>query len=136
MMIVVAIVGLLAALALPAFARSRKRSQGSRIVSDARIIDAAIDQWALDNGKKDGDAIDNWSQSGIVSYTGSKWTITSGSPVTSGGSAGGSSGGALMFLDVLGNAYPFATVGWSPQVWVNYNSKLALNGVNIDWGPY
>ena len=56
-MIVVAIIGLLAALAIPGFVKARKQSQGRRILNDARQIDAAIDQWALENGKKDGDAV-------------------------------------------------------------------------------
>ena len=45
-MIVVAIIGLLAALAVPGFVKARKQSQGRRIVNDARQMDAAIDQWA------------------------------------------------------------------------------------------
>ena len=35
-MIVVAIIGLLAALAVPGFVKARKQSQGRRIVNDAR----------------------------------------------------------------------------------------------------
>ena len=121
-MIVVAIIGLLSVLVVPSFVKARKQSQGRRIINDARIIDAAIDQWAQDNGKKDGDAIDTWSQNGIVSYTKNKWTVTGV--------------GALMFNDVLGNSYGFTVVGWSPQVRVNYTSRMALEGVGIDWGPY
>jgi general secretion pathway protein G len=45
-MIVVAIIGLLAALAIPGFVKSRKQSQGHRI--DARQMDAAIAQWAIE----------------------------------------------------------------------------------------
>src|SRR5207245_7491141 len=56
-MIVVAIIGLLAALAVPGFVKARKQSQGRRILNDARQMDAAIDQWALEKGKKDGDAV-------------------------------------------------------------------------------
>src|SRR6266446_1954140 len=60
-MIVVAIIGLLAALAIPGFVKARKQSQGRRIINDARQMDAAIDQWALENGKKDGNAINTTS---------------------------------------------------------------------------
>ena len=56
-MIVVAIIGLLAALAVPGLQRSRMRSQGYRIVNDARQADAAIDQWALETGQINGNAI-------------------------------------------------------------------------------
>ena len=47
-MIVVAIIGLLAALAIPGFVKARKQSQGRRIMNDCRQMDSAIDQWALE----------------------------------------------------------------------------------------
>jgi prepilin-type N-terminal cleavage/methylation domain-containing protein len=50
-MIVVAIIALLAAIAVPNFLRSRKRSQATQILEDCRIIDAAVDQYAMDNNK-------------------------------------------------------------------------------------
>ncbi len=50
-MIVVAIIALLAAIAVPGFLRSRKRSQATAILNDARIIDGAIDQYAIENNK-------------------------------------------------------------------------------------
>ena len=45
-MIVVAIIALLAAIAVPGFLRARKRSQASRIINDLRLIDSAVDQYA------------------------------------------------------------------------------------------
>jgi prepilin-type N-terminal cleavage/methylation domain-containing protein len=56
-MIVVAIIALLAAIAVPGFLRSRKRSQASKILNDLRLIDAAVDQYAIEHGKKTGDAV-------------------------------------------------------------------------------
>jgi len=53
-MIVVAIIALLAAIAVPGFLRSRKRSQASRVVNDLRLIDAAVDQYAIENNKATG----------------------------------------------------------------------------------
>ncbi|MES2568860.1 MAG: prepilin-type N-terminal cleavage/methylation domain-containing protein [Verrucomicrobiota bacterium] len=47
-MIVVAIIALLAAIAVPNFLRSRKRSQATRILEDLRMIDAAVDQYAIE----------------------------------------------------------------------------------------
>ena len=41
-MIVVAIIALLAAIAVPGFLRARKRSQASRIINDLRLIDSAV----------------------------------------------------------------------------------------------
>ncbi len=56
-MIVVAIIALLAAIAVPGFLRARKRSQASRIVNDLRLIDSAVDQYAIENNKKTGDPV-------------------------------------------------------------------------------
>jgi prepilin-type N-terminal cleavage/methylation domain-containing protein len=56
-MIVVAIIALLAAIAVPSFLRSRKRSQASKILNELRMIDAAVDQYAIENGKKTGDPV-------------------------------------------------------------------------------
>src|SRR5207249_8397228 len=72
-MIVVAIIGLLAALAIPGFVKSRKQSQGRRIINDARQMDAAIDQWALENGKKDGDTVDTTA---AATYLKTAWKTT------------------------------------------------------------
>lgn len=57
-MIVVAIIALLAAIAVPGFLRSRKRSQASKVLNDLRMIDAAIDQYAIETGKKSNDPVD------------------------------------------------------------------------------
>ncbi len=56
-MIVVAIIALLAAIAVPGFLRARKRSQASRIINDLRLIDAAVDQYAIENNKQTGASV-------------------------------------------------------------------------------
>src|SRR5438270_13996378 len=56
-MIVVAIIALLAAIAVPGFLRARKRSQATRILNDLRSIDSAVDQYALENHKVDGEVV-------------------------------------------------------------------------------
>ncbi len=56
-MIVVAIIALLAAIAVPGFLRARKRSQASKVLNDLRLISAAVDQYAIENGKKSGEAV-------------------------------------------------------------------------------
>ncbi len=53
-MIVVAIIALLAAIAVPNFLRARKRSQATRILEDLRMLDHAVDQYAIDTGKTSG----------------------------------------------------------------------------------
>src|SRR5438067_12627898 len=50
-MIVVAIIALLAAIAVPGFLRARKRSQASKIINDLRLIDSAVDQYAIETAK-------------------------------------------------------------------------------------
>src|ERR1700686_802690 len=56
-MIVVAIIALLAAIAVPGFLRARKRSQASKILNDLRLIDAAVDQYAIETSKLTGAAV-------------------------------------------------------------------------------
>src|SRR3954465_14593412 len=56
-MIVVAIIALLAAIAVPGFLRARKRSQASRILNDLRMIDSAVDQYAIETNRKTGDLV-------------------------------------------------------------------------------
>ena len=109
-MIVVAIIGLLAALAIPGFVKARKQSQGRRILNDVRQMDAAIDQWALENGKKDGDSIDT---SAASSYLKTAWKTA----------------------DLLANNYAVTVVG-STQISIAAATKTALAGVGIDWGAY
>jgi prepilin-type N-terminal cleavage/methylation domain-containing protein len=62
-MIVVAIIALLAAIAVPGFLRARKRSQATRILNDLRMIDSAVDQYAIEAGRKTNDpvAITDWT---------------------------------------------------------------------------
>jgi prepilin-type N-terminal cleavage/methylation domain-containing protein len=57
-MIVVAVIALLAAIAVPGFLRARKRSQASKIINDLRMIDSAIDQYAIETSKQSGTTID------------------------------------------------------------------------------
>jgi prepilin-type N-terminal cleavage/methylation domain-containing protein len=63
-MIVVAIIALLASIAVPGFLRARKRSQASRILNDLRLIDGAVDMYAIENNKKGGDLINiaDWTK--------------------------------------------------------------------------
>ncbi|MBI4335269.1 MAG: prepilin-type N-terminal cleavage/methylation domain-containing protein [Candidatus Omnitrophica bacterium] len=56
-MIVVAIIGLLAAIAIPNFIQARTRAQTNSCVANLKQIQGAISLWALDNGKKDSDAV-------------------------------------------------------------------------------
>jgi len=109
-MVVVAIVGLLAALAIGSMVKARKQAQGRRIVNDIKELDAAITQWAQDTNKKDGDPID-WTAVGTYLKK------------------------PVVLIDLLGNPYDYSTVGNNPVV-INWHTKSELAGVGIDWGPY
>jgi type II secretory pathway pseudopilin PulG len=72
-MIVVAIIALLAAIALPGFLRARRRSQATRILNDLRMIDSAVDQYAIETNRKTNDpvAVGDWTsylKSGTILY--------------------------------------------------------------------
>lgn len=54
-MIVVAIIGLLAAIAIPNFVRARQTSQTNACINNLRLIDGAKQQWALENKKSSSD---------------------------------------------------------------------------------
>ena len=53
-MIVVAIIALLAAIAVPNFLRARKRAQAARILEDLRVLDSAMDQYSINTSKTAG----------------------------------------------------------------------------------
>src|SRR5271156_2209196 len=99
-MIVVAIIGLLAAMAIPGFVKARKQSQGRRILNDCRQMDAAVDQWALETGQTDGSTIDTIN---AATYLKRPWNT----------------------IDLLGNGYYVTSVG-SSQISVNTTTKSAL----------
>ena len=48
-MIVVAIIGLLAAIGIPSFQKARSNSIDKSMANNARIVDAAIQQWGMEN---------------------------------------------------------------------------------------
>jgi len=111
-MLVVGLIGLLAALMVPGFIKNRKMSQGRRIVNDARVIDAAINGWAMEVGAVDGSAVD---------------VVAAGQYTSQ---------GTINTMDLLGNTYGIGYVGSSQVVTVSAATKSALDGVSIDWGPY
>lgn len=57
LMIVVAIIGLLAAIAIPNFIQARITSQRNGCINNLRQIDCAIQQWALENNQPTGAAV-------------------------------------------------------------------------------
>ncbi|MCG3150678.1 MAG: hypothetical protein PCFJNLEI_04169 [Verrucomicrobiae bacterium] len=111
-MIVVAIIGLLAALAIPGFVKARKQSQGRRSLNDARQIDSAIDQWAIEKKMKVGDTI---VLAEVATYV----------------------KGGLPSADAVNNAFVISTtLAESNNVAISTSTKSALDGVGIEWGTY
>ena len=115
-MLVVAIIALLAAIAVPNFRRSRKRSQATQVLEDLRVIDAAIDLYSIENNKTNGNAI-VWAD--IQAY------LKNGTRLYS-------SGGN----DILGNAFTIPTVENSPRVSGTTFAALSDVAPAAFWSPY
>ena len=71
-MIVVAIIGLLAAIAIPNLVRARSTSQQNACINNLRLIDAAKQQWALERGQPSGavPTLDANATTGLQPYLG------------------------------------------------------------------
>ena len=115
-MIVVAIIALLAAIAVPNFLRSRKRSQATQVLEDLRQIDSAVDQWAIENNKAGGAAV-TWGDVQKYLKTGTRL-------YTSGGK------------DILGNAFTINAVDTAPQVAAATYTALSDVAPSDFWSPF
>jgi prepilin-type N-terminal cleavage/methylation domain-containing protein len=113
--IVVSVIAVLAAIALPGFLRARQRSQAVQIRNDLRLIDAAVEQYAVETGKKTGDsvAVTDWTN-----------YIKKDTRLHATGE------------DLLGNDYGPQTVDEAP--FVNIETYFELGQVADDdfWDPY
>lgn len=74
-MIVVAIIGLLAAIAVPNFVKARTTAQMNACINNLRQIDGAVQQWALEQKK---DATATVAYSDISEYLKNSVTCPSG----------------------------------------------------------
>ncbi len=115
-MIVVAIIALLASIAVPNFLRARKRSQATRILEDLRVIDASLDQYAIENNKAGGANV-GWTD--IQSY------LKRGSVLYN-------SGGT----DLLGNTYVGFSVDTLPKLRSTTFAKLSDVAPSDFWSPF
>ena len=122
-MIVVAIIALLAAIAVPGFLRARKRSQATTILNDARVIGGAVDQYSIESGQS---GSNTFTSSMLKDYfkPASRQYIQAGA-----GNA---------FTDMLGNNYSYSTFDGGIQV----NSTSTANFTDVIdnassfWGAY
>ena len=83
-MIVVAIIGLLAAIAIPNLVSARKKAQRQACVSTLKTIDGAKANWALENKKGDGDVPNEADLFGADKYIEKKPTCPAGGTYTLG----------------------------------------------------
>jgi len=67
-MIVVAIIGILVAIAVPGFIHAREQAQAKACMEAQDKMEGSVDQWALETGAKTGDAGPAWST--LVGATG------------------------------------------------------------------
>jgi prepilin-type N-terminal cleavage/methylation domain-containing protein len=114
-MIVVAIIALLAAIAVPGFLRARKRAQASRVINDLRLIDAAVDQYAIENNKMSGSQVNT-----------NDWIVylKKGSPLYN------------TAADIFGNSYGVQTVDNLPDVPLStWNALSDVAGTSF-FSPY
>lgn len=114
-MIVVAIIALLAAIAVPGFLRARKRSQASKVLNDLRLIDSAVDQYAIEYAKKTGDVINTADWTNYLKKDTALYATAQ---------------------DLFGNDYGPQTVDSMPKV--PSATKTSLSDVTDDafWSPY
>ncbi len=115
-MIVMAIIVLLASIAVPNYLRARKRSQATRSLQDLRMIDSAIDQYAVEYNRPPGTAL-NWVQVQTYIKTGTPLYVSNG-------------------VDLFGNSYGSMIVDSIPKVpdaTFNALSDIAPSGF---WSPY
>jgi prepilin-type N-terminal cleavage/methylation domain-containing protein len=115
-MIVVAIIALLAAIAVPNFLRSRKRSQATQVLEDLRQIDSAIDQYAIETNKTS-TTTPAWADIRKYLKTGTRLEISGGK-------------------DILGNSFTINAIDTAPQV--NATTFGALSDVAPAdfWSPF
>jgi prepilin-type N-terminal cleavage/methylation domain-containing protein len=114
-MIVVAIIALLASIAVPGFLRARKRSQASRIINDLRLIDGALDMYAIENNKMSGNPVNvaDWTK---YMKVGSNLYVTG--------------------KDILGASYGDQTVDSIPKVPTASYAALSDVAPASFWSPY
>lgn len=115
-MIVVAIIALLAAIAVPNFLRARKRSQATRILEDLRILDSAIDQYASER---------NISPTTSLNFADIKYFIKDGTALYSGTGA-----------DIFGRAYTITNPSTPPKLSSSTFDELSDVAPQEFWSPY
>ena len=116
-MIVVAIIALLASIAVPNFMRARLRTQAGLVKDELRMIDGAVDQYAIEKNLANGDSSVNWA---VV-----KQYIKVGSPMYNNNGT-----------DPLGHTYTIPHVGSLPTVPATTYTTLSDVADAAYWSPF
>ena len=114
-MIVVAIIALLAAIAVPGFLRARKRAQASRCLNDLRLIDSACDQYAIETNKATGATVNVSDWTNYLKKNTVLWSTGK---------------------DLFGNTYGAQTVDTLPLVPASTWATLSDVADASFWSPY
>lgn len=114
-MVVVALIAMLSAIATANILRARKRAQAAKILDDLRSIDGALDQYALEHNKKEGDAAEF---SDLQPYMKQMNKLT------------------LMGADIFGQSYGPYSVDTPPKVSDYAFSALSDVAPAEFWSPY
>ena len=114
-MIVVAIIALLAAIAVPGFLRARKRAQASRVLNDLRLIDSAVDQYAIETNKTTNAAVNVTDWTNYLKKNTTLWTTGK---------------------DLFGNTYGTQSVDTLPKVPTSTYNNLSDVADPAFWSPY
>ena len=114
-MIVVAIIALLASIAVPGFMRARKRSQATRVINELRLIDNALDLYAIETNKSTGNPVNvaDWTK---FLKPGTNLYVTGN--------------------DILGAAYGTQSVDALPRVPTTSMNALSDVADAAFWSPY
>lgn len=67
-MIVVAIIGVLAMIAIPAYLRARENSRRSACINNLRLIEDAKEQYAMEYGRRNGDPVNSTDPSDEAAF--------------------------------------------------------------------
>jgi type II secretory pathway pseudopilin PulG len=100
---------------VPGFLRARKRSQASRIINDLRLIDGALDMYAIENNKSSGNTVN------VADWT--KYLKA----------------GTNLYLtgkDILGTTYGNQAVDTIPKVPTSTYNALSDVAPDPFWSPY
>jgi prepilin-type N-terminal cleavage/methylation domain-containing protein len=123
-MIVVAIIALLAAIAVPGFLRARKRSQATAILNDARVIGGAIDQYAIENTVNGNNNFTAYMLKGFFKPATRQYVQAS---TTTG-----------VFTDIIGNNYSYSSFDAGIRVNSSSTSNFSdvIDNASSFWGAY